>query len=138
MSRRKAWGMNIPDEANAAATKAVQNETLGAEWSGQIARIAVRAAAPHLMAQTRDEGTVIPDDAVEAAARALAARNRRPEEWQFYLSEAMSALEAAAPHLMAAAWSHGHHDGAVDQMLHMENGGAKTTPNPYLASPTNE
>jgi len=29
------------------------------------------------------------------------------------------------------AWDHGHHDGAVDAMLHMENDGAKTTPNPY-------
>jgi hypothetical protein len=46
------------------------------------------------------------------------------------------ALEAAAPHMLqeakAEAWSHGHHDGAVDQMLHIENGGAKTTPNPYI------
>ena len=31
----------------------------------------------------------------------------------------------------AEAWDHGHHDGAVDAMLHMENDGAKTTPNPY-------
>jgi hypothetical protein len=51
----------------------------------------------------------IPDEAVEAAARALAERSRCPEEWQWYLSEARTALEAAAPHLMAAAW-----DEAID------------------------
>ena len=42
---------------------------------------------------------MIPDEAVEAAAKALASRNRSPEEWQWYISEARSALEAAAPHL---------------------------------------
>lgn len=31
----------------------------------------------------------------------------------------------------AEGWDHGHHDGAVDMMLHLENDGNKTTPNPY-------
>ena len=53
---------------------------------------------------------MIPAEAVEAAAKALADRNRCPKEWQFYLSEARSALEAAAAHLNAAAW-----DACVDE-----------------------
>jgi hypothetical protein len=69
---------------------------------------------------------VIPEAAVEAGARALAARNRRPEEWQWYLSEARSALEAAAPHLMAEAWDEGNIAGIFD--LPSED---HATPNPY-------
>ena len=49
-----------------------------------------------------------------------------------------AALSAAGFGLVAdakaEAWDHGHHDGAVDAMLHMENDGAKTTPNPYRAA----
>jgi hypothetical protein len=52
-----------------------------------------------------------PETAVEAAAKALAARNGYPNEWQFYLSDVKTALEAAAPHLMARAWAEGHEDG---------------------------
>lgn len=46
---------------------------------------------------------MIPAEAVEAAAKALADRNRRPKEWQFYLSEARSAIEAAAPYMQEPA-----------------------------------
>ena len=52
-----------------------------------------------------------------------------------HVSDALSAAGfGLVADAKAEAWDHGHHDGAVDQMLHMENGGAKTTPNPYRAA----
>ena len=57
---------------------------------------------------------MIPDEAVEAAARA-AAKDEDASNWdnepQYYrngwLNRMQVALEAAAPHLMAAAWDEG-------------------------------
>jgi len=58
---------------------------------------------------------VIPDAAVEAAARAVFEQQYEPEEWklvvwqtrQRHLDDARLALDAAAPHLMAQAWDEG-------------------------------
>lgn len=46
---------------------------------------------------------MIPAEAVEAAARATADLKGCPKEWQFYLSEAKAALEAAAPYMQEPA-----------------------------------
>ena len=44
---------------------------------------------------------MIPDEAVEAAARALAEIGGQPHNWANYRNPARAALEAAAPHLLA-------------------------------------
>jgi hypothetical protein len=62
---------------------------------------------------------MIPDEAVEAAARALWRTNQHDDEWvgefpeyiDFLRSEARYVLEAAAPHLQSAAWVRGVEDG---------------------------
>jgi len=71
---------------------------------------------------------VIPDEAVEAAAAKL------PAIWSsspVYRDNLRAALEAAAPHLMAAAWGEGYGAGWNDCLLELENGGAKMSANPY-------
>jgi hypothetical protein len=72
---------------------------------------------------------MIPDEAVEAAAKAVWWESEgRPwghandEMRAPYLREAKTALEAAAPHLMRAAWDEGWE-------AHGDWGGP--TPNPY-------
>ena len=40
-------------------------------------------------------------------------------------------LESAAPHMLAEAWGEGHGAGWNDCLLALENGGAKTSANPY-------
>ena len=44
---------------------------------------------------------MIPDEAVEAAARVVADREGRHEIWDYDTETARAALEAAAPHLLA-------------------------------------
>jgi hypothetical protein len=71
-------------------------------------------------------GQVIPDEAVEAAARAQYGNDvlswddgEAAPEWEceddslqeMYRAAARIALEAAAPHLMAEAWAEGHESG---------------------------
>lgn len=66
---------------------------------------------------------MIPDEAVRAAVRKLAYLNSdsgdqlSDEDW------ARKILEAAAPHLMAAAWDEGHSAGRTDPY--------SLEPNPY-------
>jgi len=45
----------IPEAAVEAAVAAVQQETYGADWAARIARIAVNAAAPHLIQAAKAE-----------------------------------------------------------------------------------
>ena len=91
---------------------------------------------------------MIPDEAVEAAARAIF-ESRSRMEWnemnelfrgakESTRKEARAALEAAAPHLMAAAWERGQadltHDLFRDQELAKKGARLATddaTPNPY-------
>ena len=71
---------------------------------------------------------MIPDAAVEAAARAMAPAVWGPSVWQFAahgeapadardrvqqqaLKDARAALEAAAPHMLAEVWDEGFEDG---------------------------
>ena len=77
---------------------------------------------------------MIPDEAVEAAARALdpqtmgsggALAEKFKEETR---KEVRRILEAAAPHLMAAAWEEGRLDGYADAQR-----GFDTAMNPYEA-----
>ena len=62
---------------------------------------------------------VIPDEAVEAAARVLCGvtadmwKDQPTRIKDKYRWEAIAALEAAAPHLMAAAWDEGLEVGLV-------------------------
>lgn len=68
----------------------------------------------------------IPDEAVEAAARAMvgASKNWSLEEWDApfiperykdrYRTQARAALEAAAPHLMGQAWDEGEGAGGLN------------------------
>jgi hypothetical protein len=89
---------------------------------------------------------VIPDEAVEAAARALWSPSNEGDTWEsehepykdHTRAEAKRALEAAAPHLMAAAWERGQadltHDLFRDQELRKKGGRLHSddaTPNPY-------
>ena len=78
---------------------------------------------------------VIPDEAVEAAAKVLALVMRgkkfegMDEYTQAFISDtAKVALEAAAPHMMAGAWD----EGAAAGLGWDENRGEDfATPNPY-------
>ena len=72
---------------------------------------------------------MIPDEAVEAAAKYLTEKFN----WNGELvpATAREVLEAAAPHLMAAAWGEGYGAGWNDCLLELENGGAKMSANPY-------
>lgn len=62
---------------------------------------------------------VIPVEAVEAAALALYERDYGVTDWDIvsvgtrdnYIDEARTALEAAAPYMMAGAWDEGYHTG---------------------------
>lgn len=47
----------IPEAAVEAAVTAVEQETYGADWARRIATIAVKAAAPHMLAGALDEGS---------------------------------------------------------------------------------
>jgi hypothetical protein len=69
---------------------------------------------------------VIPDVAVEAAARAIAAQDMRGYDWESFIPDAKAALEAAAPHMLAEAWDLGHVAAAVDAKY-----GGKEALNPY-------
>jgi hypothetical protein len=65
---------------------------------------------------------VIPNDAVEAAAKALWTPSNEGDTWESEYepykdhtrAEAKRALEAAAPHLMAGAWDEGFDKGFYD------------------------
>ena len=60
----------IPEAAVEAAVAAVQQETYGADWAARIARIAVNAAAPHLIqaakAEAWDEGADFVNEGVQS------------------------------------------------------------------------
>lgn len=88
----------------------------------------------------------IPAEAVEAAARAMNPAVWGPQVWTFQahgetptearnrvqreaLQQARAALEAAAPHMMAAAWDQGYKTGLFDREFYSAN------PNPYRTSP---
>ena len=59
---------------------------------------------------------MIPDAAVEAAARAVFEQQYEPEEWELvviqtqqrYIDEARLALAAAAPYMHKVAWAEGY------------------------------
>jgi hypothetical protein len=84
----------------------------------------------------------ISDEAVEAAAAALREHNPFLPDLQAMGDApadefdccARAALEAAAPHLMAAAWDEGQGAGWNDCLLDLQNGGAKSSRNPYRAT----
>jgi hypothetical protein len=86
-----------------------------------------------------DRAQVIPDDAVEVAARAYNAEPARP--WgalapmvrRIRLQKMRAALEAAAPHMMAKAWDEGMRSGKSRAMRAMsdEPGLSLKIPNPY-------
>lgn len=73
-------------------------------------------------------GAVIPDEAVEAAARAAAKDDAEPnwyldterfrDAWRIRMR---AALEAAAPHLLAAAWDEGFGRGTLSQFEESTN-----------------
>ena len=77
---------------------------------------------------------MIPDEAVEAAARQLFDQDKGEVSWgevsdeirNYYRYEARKILEAAAPHLMAAAWEEGRVDGRDE-----ERSGYENADNPY-------
>ena len=80
---------------------------------------------------------MIPDEAVEAAAKklyqagGLVVWDSEDESIRNYFRRnARSALEAAAPHLMAAAWEEGRIDGYADAQR-----GFDTAMNPYEGLP---
>ena len=50
---------------------------------------------------------MIPDAAVEAAARQMALDSNGQFHWTIYQHRARAALEAAAPHMLAQAWEAG-------------------------------
>jgi hypothetical protein len=62
---------------------------------------------------------MIPEEAVAAAAKGIASANLRGRAWDecddelrnHFRRDARAALEAAAPHIMAAAWERGREDG---------------------------
>jgi hypothetical protein len=84
---------------------------------------------------------VIPDEAVEAAAKAIYATEAQPmydeskeeftgarpwewlteRSWDVYRDKARLALEAAAPHMMAVAWEAGRQDGHMEAQSGFEN-----------------
>jgi hypothetical protein len=85
---------------------------------------------------------VIPADAVEAAAKALAT-DRKAEHWfseeewegiiadqykEPYRRKARAALEAAAPYILAQAWEEGYTLGYADCANKQES----NRPNPYM------
>ena len=80
----------------------------------------------------------IPDEAVEAAALALLERDYGVRDWSIvteqvkgnYLDEARTALEAAAPHLMAQAWDEGERVGFEESF---RDNDPRHTRNPYRA-----
>ena len=83
----------------------------------------------------------ISNEAVEAAAKALWEPNERDDEWvgefdsyKDYLREyATKALEAAAPHMLAAVWEEAYGLGYADHNV----GAAPTRANPHkTATPT--
>lgn len=67
---------------------------------------------------------MIPEAAVEAAARAMSKNGGGIIAWRLFADEARLALEAAMPHMLAEslaeAWDEGH-DGAADEMAKYEN-----------------
>ena len=117
----------IPAEAVEAAAKASWEKSNSDPWiSGDHddlrwadrrvylddAKVMLEAAAPYMLSHEREQARL-------AHLDAMVNRETKREE-------------------LAQAWAAGHHDGAVDQMLHMENGGAKTTPNPYMLNTEGE
>jgi hypothetical protein len=79
---------------------------------------------------------VIPEEAVEAAAKAIFAQQYDPDEWTSAVTgtrdrckrDARVALEAAAPRLMSAAWEEGRQAEEDAGTL------TRSTPNPYDAA----
>ena len=55
---------------------------------------------------------VIPEAAVEAAAKRLATIGGQPHNWTNYKAPARAALEAAAPHMGTAEYDRGWEDGS--------------------------
>ena len=83
--------------------------------------------------------TVVPDEAVEAAARAWLERSTKPGSWTLEGS-VRAALEAAAPFMLAKAWHEGHQAGWNDrdgdaQSGWVPSGYAVDTPNPHRPTP---
>jgi hypothetical protein len=85
---------------------------------------------------------MISDEAVEAAAKALAAQGwggweHVPNELRrAFLRDAKITLEAAAPYMLAQVWAEGHHTGWSDrdddaQSGWTPSGYTSNTPNPY-------
>lgn len=80
-----------------------------------------------------DNKLVISDEAVEAAAKAVYHTSGRARQMPYSVareaceSEARAVLEAAAPHLMAAAWDEGRGAGFRDAYVDEE----EEEPNPY-------
>ena len=66
---------------------------------------------------------MIPAEAVEAAAKAMLAAGNHVGGWDAlpvfmqdnYLRDARAALEAAAPHMLAAEYRRGYRDGLTDR-----------------------
>jgi hypothetical protein len=79
---------------------------------------------------------VIPAEAVEAAAKGLAAANLRFKPWDdlddvarnHFMRDARAALEAAAPYMLAEAWEEGYTLGYADCANKQES----NRPNPYM------
>lgn len=77
---------------------------------------------------------VIPADAVEAATDALVASKLGDHpgiNGEEFVEAAMAALEAAAPHMAAAAWDEGY-EGAVDAY------DGRNVSNPYREEPNGD
>lgn len=87
------------------------------------------------------DNQVIPAEAVEAAAKAAFAQTYDASEWELvviqtqarYMRDARTALEAAAPHMLAEAkadaWDEGKY--AHDHYLFNRHQGVRRPENPY-------
>ena len=74
---------------------------------------------------------MIPRKAIEAIHAAICEESLEDHMDPAWPGRCVKAVQAAAPHLMAAAWGEGYGAGWNDCLLELENGGAKMSANPY-------
>jgi hypothetical protein len=76
-------------------------------------------------------GTAISDEAVEVAVAAVYGEGDLPQKLGEFGAEVRMILEAAAPHLLARAWSEGYSAGEIDGAYGLNGHEDPDQRNPY-------